>query len=87
MLWKRLAVLVAAAMMMLTMFVASAPAFAQELGSGACDPNPGESQASSSPYVTPPLSKPGVGSRDPEANEHDPSPTTTGRAALVDECA
>jgi hypothetical protein len=81
---KRVAVLVAAAVMVLSMLAASAPAFAQ--GEGGCDPNPGGSEASSSNHNTPPGEKPGGFHRNVEANEHDPG-TTTGFGERVEECA
>ena len=81
MLRKRVAVLVAAAMLVLTM-LAAAPAFAQgqgfAQGVGGSDPNPGESEGSSSPLGTPPQAKPGTGIRDPIANEQDQHDTRTG---------
>jgi hypothetical protein len=49
---KRLAVLVAAAVMVLSMLAVSAPAFAQ--GEGGCDLNPGQSEGSLSQSPTPP---------------------------------
>ena len=86
MLRKKVAVLVAAAVMVLSMLAASAPAFAQDGcveefpggGSGACEQNPGNSEASLSPHQTPPESKHGAGVRDVTANEHDTG-TDTGR--------
>ena len=85
MLRKRLSVLVGAAVMVLSMFAVSAPAFAQDCveefpgaGSGACEQNPGGSQGSNSRHQTPPEDKPGVVQRSGEANEHDPN-TLTGR--------
>ena len=92
MLWKRLAVLVAAAVIVLSMFAASAVAFAQgaiegqgfDEGVGGSDPNPGASEGSSSPLGTPPQGKAGASIRDPEANEHDPSGTGTGFGYRVD---
>jgi hypothetical protein len=63
MLFKRVAVLVAAAVMVLSMLVVSAPAFAQDefpgQGSGATDPNPGQTEGSRSNHGTPPTQKPG----------------------------
>ena len=85
MLGKRLAVLVAAAVMMLSMFVASAPAFAQ--GVGGCDANPGNTEATRSPLTTPPQTKPGAVARNPEANEHDKGIRTGVGNLINDECA
>ena len=91
MLRKRLSVLVAAAVRVLSMLVASAPAFAQEdgcveefpgAGSGACEQNPGQSEASRSIQSTPPAGKHGAVARDPEANEHDTN-TLTGRGKRI----
>jgi hypothetical protein len=54
-----MAVLVAAAVMVLSMLVVSAPAaFAQGVGGG--DPNPGGSEDSQSNHSTPPTAKPGT---------------------------
>jgi hypothetical protein len=74
---KRVAVLVAAAMMVLSMLVVSAPAFAQ--GVGGCDSNPGRSEGSRSHVATPPPVEPGGTVRHPTANEHDTSDPRTGR--------
>jgi hypothetical protein len=88
---KRVSVLVAAAMMVLAMLAASAPAFAldgcvEEFpggGSGACELNPGQSEGSRSQYQTPPTDKPGAGTRHVEANEHDTN-TLTGRGERIE---
>jgi len=48
-------------------------------GSGATDPNPGQTQEASSHNVVPPTGKPGGARRDPTANEHDTSDPSTGR--------
>jgi hypothetical protein len=82
---KRLAVLVAAAVMLLSMFAVTAPAFAQ--GEGGCDPQPGESEMNRSPQLSPPQSKPGTTRRDPSGGEHDTSDVRTGFGDRVDECA
>jgi hypothetical protein len=81
---KRLVVLVAAAVMVLSMLAASAPAFAQELGPGATDPNPGKTEASDSWHSPPPMDKPGAVRRDTTANEKNPE-IETGRGKLVAE--
>jgi hypothetical protein len=47
-------------------------------GSGATDPNPGQTEASRSNHETPPNFKPGAGRRSTEANEHDEG-VNTGR--------
>ena len=64
------------------LLVVAVPALAQEefpgQGSGATDPNPGNTEASRSNHGTPPEFKPGAGARNVEANEHDEG-TTTGR--------
>jgi hypothetical protein len=83
---KRLSVLVGAAVMVLSMFAAAAPAFAQELGPGACDPNPGNTEASRSHLSTPPQSKPGGTVRDDDANEHDQHSALNGRGELQEQC-
>ncbi len=86
MLWKRLAVLVAAAMIVLSMLVA-APAFAQPEefpgeGSGATDRNPGMSEGSRSWHTPPPGEKPGAARRDTTANEKNPD-SSTGRGERI----
>jgi hypothetical protein len=68
---KRVALLVAAAVLVLSMLAAAAPAFAQECSGASCEQNPGNTEASRSNHSTPPLSKPGASRRDTEANEHD----------------
>lgn len=73
MLRKRVAVLVAAAGMLLSMLAASAPAFAQ--GVGGCDANPGASEGTSSNHGTPPTQKPGT--------FHDPHSGKNGTATGV----
>jgi hypothetical protein len=82
---KRVVVLVAATVMVLSMFAASAPVFAQ--GEGGCDANPGESEGSRSPLGTPPQGKNGQTIRDTTANEHDLHGSATGFGQRVDECA
>jgi len=74
------AVLVAAAMMVLAMLVASAPVFAQ--GEGGCDPQPGQTEKARSSGSTPPQGIPGgVHSDNPQ------SEGATGFGDRVDECA
>ena len=85
MLFKRVAVLVAAAVLVLTMLVASAPVFAQ--GVGGCDPEPGATEGTRSNHQTPPNSKPGVFHRNTTANDQDPSGFGTGFGERVEECA
>jgi hypothetical protein len=80
---KKVAMLVAAAVMVLSMLVVSAPAFAQELGPGAADPNPGQTEASDSWHTTPPGAKPGSTVRNPTANEKNPD-VSTGRGELIE---
>jgi hypothetical protein len=84
---KRLAVLVAAAVMVLSVLAAPA-AFAQDefprQGSGATDPNPVKTEASGAPISTPPQNKPGSFQRDPIANEKNPD-TSTGRGERIGE--
>ena len=80
------ALLVAVGILLLT----AAPAFAQDgcveefpgAGSGACEQNPGQSEASRSIQSTPPAGKHGAVARDPEANEHDTN-TLTGRGKRI----
>ena len=85
MLRKRLVVLVAAAVMVLSMLAASAPVFAQ--GEGGCDASPGNVEMSRYPVGAPPTVKAGAIQRDPVANEKDPSSPETGFGERVDECA
>ena len=90
MLRKRVTVLVGAAVMVLSMFAASAPVFAQ--GIGGCDPNPGQSEDSDSIHTPPPFFQPGSVRRSSEANERDTSGLGlfglgTGFGERVEECA
>jgi hypothetical protein len=82
---KRVTVLVAAAVMMLAMLVASAPVFAQ--GEGGCDPQPGESEMNRSPVGPPPQGKPGETRRSPSGDENDTTDGITGFGDRVDTCA
>jgi hypothetical protein len=75
-LWKRVSVLLAAAMIVLSMFAASAPAFAQ---GASCDPQPGNVEMSRDPIGAPPQEKPGTSQRTTTADEKDPSGIETGR--------
>jgi hypothetical protein len=86
---KYVAALLVALGMLLVM---AAPALAQEVGcveefpgggSGACEQNPGTSEASRSQHQTPPTSKPGGVQRSSEANEHDTN-TETGRGERIE---
>jgi cell division septation protein DedD len=81
---KRAAVLVAAAVMVLSMLAASAPVFAQECDGASCEPKPGNTEMSRGPVNPPPQQKPGVIQRDPIANEKD-SGRTTGRGERIEE--
>jgi hypothetical protein len=81
---KRVAVLVAAAMMVLSMLAVSAPAFAQ--GEGGCDPQPGQTEKAQSSGSTPPQGKPGGNKRSESGSEHNPSDSRTGFGIRVDEC-
>ena len=85
MLRKRVAVLGAAAVMVLSMFAASAPVFAQ--GEGGCDSQPGLTEKNRAPQSSPPESKPGGIRRDVSGNEHDQHDAATGFGDRVDECA
>jgi hypothetical protein len=87
---KRVAALL---MVMGFMLATAAPAaFAQDgcveefpgAGSGACEQNPGGSEASRSNHETPPSSKPGGFHRDSTANEHDEG-TQTGRGTRTED--
>jgi hypothetical protein len=80
---KRLVVLVAAAVMVLSML--AAPVFAQ--GEGGCDASPGNVEMSKYPVGAPPTVKAGAIQRDPVANEKDPSSPETGFGERVDESA
>jgi hypothetical protein len=80
---KRVAVLVAAAVMVLSMLAASAPAFAQECDGASCELQPGQTEKARASHETPPHTKPGAIARDSEANAHD-SGTETGRGKRID---
>jgi hypothetical protein len=82
-LFKRVSVLVGAVMMVLSIFAASAPVFAQ--GEGGSDPNPGFTEGSNAPTSTPPQGKPGTIHRDSSANDHDTGDQRTGFGKRVDE--
>jgi hypothetical protein len=82
---KRLAVLVAAAIMVLSMLAASAPAFAQECSGDSCDPQPGQTVKSRDPVGAPPQEKPGSSQRTTIADEKDPSGSQTGRGERISE--
>ena len=77
---KYLAALLVAVGMLLVM---AAPAFAQDefpgQGSGATDPNPGNTEGSHSIHSTPPQGSPGTIKRAGTANEHDTHDQLTGR--------
>jgi hypothetical protein len=80
---KRLAVLVAAAMMVLSMFVVSAPAFAVPEGCPGGEMQPGQSgEKARAPQTVPSETKPGHTRRSPTADEHDPNDKTTGRGEM-----
>jgi hypothetical protein len=77
-------VLVAAAMKVLSMFVATSPAFAQEECSGAsCELHPGFSERTPAPNQTPPLNELGNTRRASEANDHDQSDPFTGQGERI----
>lgn len=77
MLRKRVAVLVAAAVMVLCMLTAPA-AFAQ--GTGECDPQPGQTEKSRSPQTSPPAVRPGELHTDGgTGGPHDTNSGQTGR--------
>lgn len=88
MLRKRVVVLVAAAVMLLSMLVAAAPAFAQgegfDQGVGGSDPQPGQTEKAQSPQIDPPQGKPGVSRRDSSAAEHDQSDSRSSFGKRVD---
>jgi hypothetical protein len=83
-------VLVAAAMKVLSIIVATSPAFAQERRPGACELHPGLSEGSASPWVTPLIGVPDVIIRHSTANEHNlpgHDDGLTGRGRNVIECS
>jgi hypothetical protein len=83
-LWKRVAVLVTAAVMALSMLAASAPVFAQECPGG--EMKPGQSgERERSPHDAPSEVKPGSIHRDSSGEEHDTSNNTTGRGEMCGE--
>ena len=65
--------LVAAAIIVLSMLAASAPVLAQ--GEGRCDP---PTEASRGPFIIPPEAKPGTITRSDTGNEQDPTNDSTG---------
>jgi hypothetical protein len=83
---RRIVVLLAMVVMAVAMLAASAPAFTQELGPGACDPNPGNTEANRAPQTTPPGVAPGTSRRSNTANLHDPQGHGTGRSELQEQC-
>jgi hypothetical protein len=85
MLSKRLAVLVAAAVMVLSMLAASAPVFAQ--GEGGCAPQPGQTEKADAPISSPPQGKLGEILRNPAGDVHDTTDGKTGFGDRVDACA
>ncbi len=83
MLGKRLAVLVAAAVMVVTMLAASAPVFAVPEGCPGGEMQPGLSgERERSPHSAPSGDKPGAQHRDPTGGEHDPTDDRTGRGEM-----
>jgi hypothetical protein len=77
---KRLAVLVAAAMMVLSMFVVSAPVFAVPEGCPGGEMQPGQSgERARAPQTVPSEVKPGSRHRSVSGDEHDTSDDQTGR--------
>ena len=85
MLRKRVALLVAAAVMVLTMLATAASVFAQECSGASCEPSPGQTEKTRSPIAAPPQSKPGGFIRDPTASEKDPTSGQTGRGERISE--
>ena len=80
MLRKRVALLVAAAVMVVSMLVASAPVFAQ--GEGGCDPQPGQTERAQGETNTPPQGHPGA-----VHSDNLQSLGSTGFGERVEECA
>jgi hypothetical protein len=81
---KRVAVLVAAAMMVLSMLAVSALVFAQECPGG--ELKPGQSgERARSPHTAPSEGKPGSLHRSASGDEHDTSDDLTGRGELCGE--
>ena len=80
MLTKRVAVLVAAAVMVLSMLAASAPVFAVPEGCPAGELEPGQSgERAHAPQTVPSVGKPGSARRSASGDVHDTSNDTTGR--------
>jgi hypothetical protein len=80
-LWKRVSVLVAAAVIVLSMF--AAPAFAVPEGCPGGEMQPGQSgERERSPHSAPSANKPGTTHRDQTGGEHDPTDGLTGRGEL-----
>jgi hypothetical protein len=82
-LWKRMAVLVTAAVMVLSMLPASAPAFAVPEECPGGELQPGQSgERERSPHAAPSGDKPGSLHRDSSGDVHDTSDDQTGRGEL-----
>jgi hypothetical protein len=80
---KKVAMLVAAAVMVLSMLAASAPVFAVPEGCPAGEMQPGQtSEKARSPFTTPSEGKPGSALRSASGDEHDTSNDTTGRGEM-----
>jgi hypothetical protein len=79
MLRKRVAVLVAAAVMVLSMLAASAPVFAAPEGCPGGEMQPGQTESARAPFSMPSEIKPGSAIRDDSGDVHDTSDDRTGR--------
>jgi hypothetical protein len=80
---KRLSVLVAAAVMVLSMFVVTAPVFAVPEGCPAGEMQPGQSgEKERSPHTAPSETKPGSATRDDSGEVHDTTDNQTGRGEI-----
>jgi hypothetical protein len=82
MLRKRVAVLVAAAVMVLSMLAASAPVFAVPEECPAGEMQPGQTESARAPQSTPSEIKPGSARRSESGDVHDTTNDATGRGEM-----
>ena len=74
--------LVAAAVMLVTMLAASAPAFAVPEGCPGGEMRPGQTEKARAPQTVPSEGKPGAARRDDSGDVHDTSDDLTGRGEM-----
>jgi hypothetical protein len=81
-LWKRVAVLVSAAVMVPSMLAASAPVFAVPEGCPGGEMQPGQTTGSHARQSSPSVNKPGSARRSESGDVHDTSDDVTGRGDM-----